>query len=449
MDNRRLQSAAAITPPPAEAAPSTGYPSDGDAGAGVPATIPGAAWFHQIGEELRLVITGAGLTPSAADLTQLRQAIQTMIQSGQHAVVIDGATFAPAVAGTGKAVYWDAANTRFDLALADGTAKQNMVGFADVANAKVYAFGDAALFAGLTPGGRYYLDGVTAGAITVTAPTNAVFVGIAKTATEVFVDIDAVGVASTKQIQPIAASVAANALTCTLNPTSLDFRAAALGSGTVNTRAVGAAISVVVPSGATLGMVNSIAARLALIAIDNAGTVELAVVNLAGGNNLDETTLISTTAISAAANANNVIYSTTARANVPFRIVGFLDIAEAAAGTWATAPSTIQGCGGQALAAMSSLGYGQTWQAFTGSRAFGTTYYNTTGRPIVVNVHGTMSSTGLSAYGNVNGLGVARGVGFGVGSLTYIPPFIVPPGASFGISNGTGIFTMTDWFELR
>jgi microcystin-dependent protein len=66
------------------------------------------------------------------------------------------------------------------------------VGVADVTNSKVYAFGDAVgLFGGLTPGARYYLSGTVAGALTATAPSsNIVLVGIAKTATEMFVDID-------------------------------------------------------------------------------------------------------------------------------------------------------------------------------------------------------------------------------------------------------------------
>lgn len=160
------------------------------------------------------------------------------------------------------------------------------------------------------------------------------------------------------KIQPITAAVASNALTLTLNPTSIDFRSSSLSSGAVNTRTIGAAISVVVPSGATLGTVNATAARLAILAMDNAGTVELAVVNLAGGTNLDETTLISTTAISAAATADNVIYSTTARTNLPFRVVGFVDATETTAGTWSTAPSTIQGAGGIAISGFDAIGSG-------------------------------------------------------------------------------------------
>lgn len=164
---------------------------DGNPATGVQGTPVDAAWFNASQEELAAVIEGTGLILSGADNTQLRQAITKMIQSGQRTVIINNATFAPAVAGTGKAVYWDSANNRFDLALADGSSKQNMVGFADVVNGNVYAFGDVLLFTGLTAG-RYYLDGTTAGAITASVPaTNAVYIGIAKSATEVFVDIDA------------------------------------------------------------------------------------------------------------------------------------------------------------------------------------------------------------------------------------------------------------------
>ena len=158
-----------------------------------------------------------------------------------------------------------------------------------------------------------------------------------------------------QQIRQLAASVSANALTLTLNPCSVDFRSSSLPTGSVNTRQVGAAISVVVPSGATLGMTNATAARLIILAIDNAGTVELAVVNLAGGNDLTETGVISTTALSGSSNSANIIYSTTARTNVSYRIVGYVDVTETTAGTWVAAPSTVQGAGGQALASMSGL----------------------------------------------------------------------------------------------
>ena len=245
-------------------------------------------------------------------------------------------------------------------------------------------------------------------------------------------------------IQPITASVGASALTCTLNPTILNFRNTPLTSGTINTRTVATAISLVVPSTATLGCLSSSAQyttdRLILIAIDNAGTVELAVVNIAGGNNLDETTLISTTAISTASDLDDVVYSTTARTSLPFRVVGYVESTQATAGTWATAPSTIQGQGGQALAAMSSLGYGQTWQELTASRGAGTTYYNTTGKPIMVSIYETANSPQTIT---VNGVIVARGQYYTSSAVSGQLSTIVPPSASYVVSN------MSNWAELR
>ena len=144
----------------------------------------------------------------------------------------------------------------------------------------------------------------------------------------------------------ITGTVASSALTAGLNPCILAFRSATLGDGVPNTRMVNTALSLVVPSGATLGSASTVKSYLALLALDNSGTIELAITNMAGGKNLDETTLISTTAISAASNSASVIYSTTTRTNVPFRVVGYIESTQATAGTWATAPSTLQGAGG-------------------------------------------------------------------------------------------------------
>ena len=205
-----------------------------------------------------------------------------------------------------------------------------------------------------------------------------------------------------RQIQSISASVGSSALTISASQLSLDFRSTTLGSGTVTT-VTGTPANLVISSGSTLGTVNATAARIVVLAINNAGTIELAAVNISGGNQLDETNLISTTAEggAGAADSANVIYSTTARSNVAYRVIGFIDITEATAGTWATAPSTIQGVGGQALAAMSSLGYGQTWQTVT--RNSGTTYYNTTGKPIILMGNLNIAGTPASATVSING----------------------------------------------
>ena len=256
---------------------------------------------------------------------------------------------------------------------------------------------------------------------------------------------------TSSSIQPITASIATGSLTVSVNPTTLDFRSANLGSGAVATRILAAASSVVVPSTATLGTVSGIQSRIAVLLLDNAGTLETAVVNIAGGNDLTETGVISTTAISAAATAANVIYSTTARTGVAYRVVGTVQSTQATAGTWATAPSTIQGSGGQTLAAMSSAGFGQTWQDVTASRVLSTTYYNTTGKPITVSVTvlntvaaGRVACTvnGLSIGGNGLNTGTPAG-----GDQQSNMIFLVPPGASY--SAGGVSFSTMQWCELR
>ena len=247
-------------------------------------------------------------------------------------------------------------------------------------------------------------------------------------------------------IQSITASVATSALTVTLNPTTLDFRSATLTSGTVVSRLISSAISVVVSSGSTLGTVSGVQSQIVVLALDNAGTVELAVVNIAGGTSLTETGLISTTAEggAGAADSATTIYSTTARTNVAYRVVGYIESTQTTAGTWATAPSTIQGYGGQALASMSSLGFGQTWQNVTSSRVSSTTYYNSTGKPIQVRI--TNLSTQATLQMVING--VTLPINANNNTAVYVNEFeIIPTGASYSCAASNG--AINSWYELR
>lgn len=232
------------------------------------------------------------------------------------------------------------------------------------------------------------------------------------------------------KIQSISASVAANALTISAAALILDFRSTTLGSGTIVT-ITGTPANLVVPPTATLGTVNSQQSRLVVLAINNGGTIELAIVNIAGGNDLSETGIISTTTIAAAANAANIVYSTVARTGVAYRVIGYVESTQATAGTWATAPTTVQGIGGQALAAMQSLGVGQTWQVV--SRAAGTTYYNTTGRPIQLGYSAspTINSTNQLTVNGVVVLSYSTGAAY-----TNVLNFsaIVPPGGSYSVT---------------
>lgn len=79
--DRYLEVAYSATPPSAPPA-SSGYPTNGNPGASVPATEPGEWWFHMVTEELRNVIAAAGIAPNHAAVNQLALAIQQLIISG-------------------------------------------------------------------------------------------------------------------------------------------------------------------------------------------------------------------------------------------------------------------------------------------------------------------------------------------------------------------------------
>jgi hypothetical protein len=252
----------------------------------------------------------------------------------------------------------------------------------------------------------------------------------------------------TSKIQPITASVAASALTITLNPTILDFRSSPLTSGTVTTLLVATAISLTIPSTSTMGTVNAVQSRIVVLAINDGGTVKLAAVNIAGGSPLDETTLITTTAAVAAGNSATAYYSTAVATSVAYRVVGYIESTQATAGTWATAPSTIQGMGGQALTAMGSIGYGQRYTDVSGSRSLATTYYNTTGKPIFLSVsirNLTASLDSLDLY--INGVSVQFTLGYGA-TWAYSLSAIIPSGSSYSVTDAQA-GTIYRWYELR
>ena len=151
------------------------------------------------------------------------------------------------------------------------------------------------------------------------------------------------------------ANTPANSVTVTLKPSPFAFRSTTLTDGTSVTRLLNNDSTIVIPSGATLGAVNAVQSRIIVLAIDNNGTVEPAVVNISGGTTLDECGLINTVAITSGATSSSVVYSTTARTGVAYKVVGYFESTQATAGAWATTLSTVQGAGGEALSAMSSL----------------------------------------------------------------------------------------------
>ncbi len=164
--------------------------TEGNPATGVPATTVTADILNALQEESCYVIEQAGLTLNKADNTQLRQAILKMVSDAAKSVRIDNVAFGAGVVN-GEVVRWDSGTSTFVEAIADGTANNQAVGIADVTNLRVYAYGETpAIMTGLTPGAKYYLSGATAGAVTTVAAADQVLVGIAKSATTLFVDID-------------------------------------------------------------------------------------------------------------------------------------------------------------------------------------------------------------------------------------------------------------------
>lgn len=149
----------------------------------------------------------------------------------------------------------------------------------------------------------------------------------------------------------LTASVAASALTVALktkaasdasssDPIFISFRSATAATGTYVQRSVTGALSVVVSSGSTLGHASAKDEYVYIYAIDNAGTVELAV---SSSKIWDEGTRQTTTAEGGAGAADSkvLLYSSSARTDVGVRLLGRIKSQQATAGTWATAISEI------------------------------------------------------------------------------------------------------------
>ena len=244
------------------------------------------------------------------------------------------------------------------------------------------------------------------------------------------------------QIEPLNVSIGSNALTINSQSYALQFKTS-LTSGAV-TSITQSPASLTIPSGATLGTISGQLSTLAVIVMNNSGTLQYGVTNLAGGVDLSETGLISTTAISSVATSASTVYSNTALTTVPYRVVGFIQSTQTTAGTWATSPSLLQGVGGQAFNNMQTLGIGQTPQNVTSNRTPGVLYYNTTNKPISIYV---TFYTGATTYHYiyVNGVSLPQGQ-TNPNSPTVQISAVVPPFASYSTSNNGSLIY---WAELR
>jgi hypothetical protein len=148
----------------------------------------------------------------------------------------------------------------------------------------------------------------------------------------------------------IVASVAASALTIAVktlagtdasaaDPAAISFRSDTATSGVFVKRTITSALSVVVSSGSTLGQSNATAQYIYVYALDNAGTVELAVSSTLFNDRVVQSTTAEGGA--GAADSSSVLYSTTARTSKAIRLIARLTSNQTTAGTWAAVPTAI------------------------------------------------------------------------------------------------------------
>lgn len=229
----------------------------------------------------------------------------------------------------------------------------------------------------------------------------------------------------TAQIQPISAAIASNAITVSASQLTLDFRSTTLTSGAV-TLVTGTPANLVIAATDSFGLTTAYGnQRIAILAINNGGTIELAATALANAFNINETNFVTTVV---AATASGAVKSGSVRTLVPYRVIGFIDATFTTGTGWGSI-TQVQGKGGSALDALSSIGYGQIMQPVT--RNSGQTYYNTTGRPIVLYLRCQVSTT-LNVTINGNAMGQMQ---TGTSPAINIS-FIITPGTSYVLAGG-------------
>lgn len=248
-----------------------------------------------------------------------------------------------------------------------------------------------------------------------------------------------------RQLQPITAAIASNAITITPSALSLEFRNTTLTNGAVSF-VKGTPAALVIAASDSFGLVTAAGnQRIAILAINNAGTIELAASALAGGVSLDETGVITT---ATAATLGTHIKAANVHTGVAYRVIGFVDATFTTATGWGSL-ALVQGAGGQALAAMSSLGYGQTLSStnlYGAGRAYSTTYYNTTGKPITVSIG--CSNTNAIVMSYFIGASQFTIPGTSAASNLFFS-FNVPVGSSYSVVATASAPTTNEWRELR
>lgn len=153
------------------------------------------------------------------------------------------------------------------------------------------------------------------------------------------------------------ATVSANALTIAVkgnngsdasatNPVLIPFRDVTIANGGPVVVSLQTALSFTIASGSTMGCVSGQMCRLWVVAINNAGTAALCAFNALSGRDvapINEGGLQTSASGTSGGNSAQTYYcSTSAVSSKAVRIVGYVEVKEVTAGTWATGPTLVQ-----------------------------------------------------------------------------------------------------------
>lgn len=240
----------------------------------------------------------------------------------------------------------------------------------------------------------------------------------------------------------LSASVGTNALTITLqtaggstpsaaSPVIIPFRNSTIGSGVLQNVSVTGALSFTIASGSTMGCVSGQMCRLWVVAICSSGlsctgspgtdTVGMCAFNAKSGTNIGpiyESALQSSASGTSGGNSAQTYYcnisSVTARA---IRILGYIDIQQVTAGTWATSPTVVQPFGVGIAKPGETIQY-RTQVSTTQSNVSGGTPIQVTDIVLSISPSSAANQIRVSLYGTflANGLSVglakiSRGTG--------------------------------------
>lgn len=237
--------------------------------------------------------------------------------------------------------------------------------------------------------------------------------------------------ALTVAVQAATSSGTTGVVPTAANPVIIPFRSNNIGFGYPAVETVTAALSITIASGHTLGTISGQMARLWIVGMNNAGSVAVALYNAlqsaaVGGwtiQGINEDVLQSSASGTTGGSSVQTYYaSQSSLSNVAVRILGYLEIQQQTAGTWATAPNIVR------LFGPGTLKPGETVQiAWTNSSAITTTAltatFATVGPIAVINPFSAANLIKVNTFGslqNASTLGAGTDMIIGKNGTTQV-----------------------------